>query len=104
MMMFVFMLMLMLVSVFVLVVVVMGRFEVDVELNAFDAGPVLARNMEVILMQTQFLKFPLEMMEIHSEINQGSEKHIAADAAENIEVNGFHLSSPAASALIWLAA
>ena len=93
-----------LVRVFVLVMVVMRRLKVDVELNPFDAGPALARNVEVIFMQTQLFQLPLELMEIQPEIDQGSEKHIAADAAENIKVNGFHWSSPAASALIWEAA
>src|SRR6185369_15935947 len=87
---FVLMLLFMCMRAFVLVMVMMCRVEVDVKFNAFDAGSALARDVEVILMQTQLLQLPLEMMEIHSEINQGPEKHIAADAAENIEIDGFH--------------
>ena len=56
--------------------------------------------MEMVTIQTQLLQFMIELMKIHAQINQCAEKHVTANAAENIEIEGFHLSSPAAKALI----
>jgi hypothetical protein len=99
-------LMLTLVSMFLfvfmrmVVIVVMFRFEVNVEFRSGNAGALLARDMEVILIERQFLQFALELMEINPQIQESSDEHVAADAAENVEVNRFHSSSLAARALI----
>ena len=42
--------------------------------------------------------------EVQAQVQQRAQEHVAADAAKKIKVNRFHVSSPAARALIWLAA
>ena len=84
--------------------VVMLRIGMNIKFRSRNAGALLARDVEVVILQPQFLQLPLELMKINPQIQQRTDEHIAADAAENIEVNGFHSSSPAARALIWLAA
>ena len=76
----------------------------DVEFRSFDAGALLARDVKVILIEPQFLQFVFELMEIDAQIEQHADEHIAADPAKNIQIDRLHLSSPAAEALIWLAA
>jgi hypothetical protein len=45
------------------------------------------------------------LMGIHAQIDHRANEHIAAEAAEDVEVKCFHLErEPAARALIWLAA
>jgi len=62
----------------------------------------LARNVKMILMQPQFPPTQARFAgKSAPKIDERTQEHIAADPAENIEVNGFHLSSPAARALIW---
>jgi hypothetical protein len=85
-------------------VVVMIGLQVDIELRPADAGSQSARHVEMIVGQTQLLKLLLQTVEIHSEVKQGPDEHVPADAAEDIEVERVHVSSPAARALIWLAA
>ena len=60
----------------------------------------------MITLETEFAQFALQLVRIDSEVDQRSDEHIAADAAENIEVKClFHVEADsAASALIWLAA
>src|SRR5438876_10930769 len=64
---------------------VMVVFQMNVELNAFNAGSALAGNMEMILAKTQPGQLVLELMKINTQINERAEKHVAADAAENIQ-------------------
>ena len=42
--------------------------------------------MQVIIVQAEFAQLVFELMKIHTEIDQRAEKHIATDAAENIEI------------------
>jgi len=91
---FVFMLMLVFVgmamagfmSMFVMVVV----FQMNIEFDAFYARPALAGNMQMIFLKPQFFQLLFELMKINAEVEQRAEKHVAADAAEDIEVNSFH--------------
>ena len=72
-----------------------------VEFNAGNAGSLLAENMQVPAVELQFFQLALQFFRIHAQINQRADEHVAADAAEEIEVKRFHFSS---NALIWLAA
>src|SRR6266540_4245228 len=90
-------------AMFVLMLVVL-ILQVDVKLYSFDAGLLPTRGAKMIAVDFQTLESVFELSKINPEVEQGPEKHVAADAAENIEVERFHSSSPAANALIWLAA
>ena len=99
----------MLVSVVVVMMIVVSvpvLIGMHVELNAFDAGFVFAGGVEMEIVQVQFLQFAFELFERDAKIEQGADEHIAADAAENIEVKRFHFAWVCSEAreLIWLAA
>ena len=64
--------------------------EVDVELDAGDRGFLLARNVEVIAVQLEFFQLPFEFGGVHPQVKECGDEHIAGDAAENVEVKGFH--------------
>jgi hypothetical protein len=93
------------VALFVFVFVVVG--EVDVKFDAFDCATLGAMGVKVVAAQGEFGEFGLELRQFKAEIKHGSDKHVAADAAENIEVEGFQFFvdwAMEASSLIWLAA
>ena len=60
--------------------------------------------MKVISTKAEFLQFTLELLCINAKIDQRANKHVAADAAENVQVKSAHVSETAARLLIWLAA
>jgi hypothetical protein len=75
-------------SVPVLVVMCIGQM--NIEFYPGNSRFFLARNMEVKTIEPQFLQFMLELMRVHAKVQQCAQKHIAADAAEDIEVKSFH--------------
>ena len=80
---------------------VVGIGQMDVKFHACDAGLLLARDVQVITVELQFLQLALQPAGIRAEVNQRADEHVAADAAENVEIKCFHFST---NALIWLAA
>ena len=47
--------------------------------------------MQVIIIQLELAEFAPQFVRIHAEVNQRADEHVAADAAENVEVKGFHI-------------
>ena len=88
----------------VMAVVMTMVVRVDVELGALDICLFSARRVQMKLVQAQFLQFILKLAEVNPEVEHRADKHVAADPAEHIKVKRLHSNSPAASALIWLAA
>ena len=88
--------MMMLVRVVVRMFVVIRQMHV--EFHAFDAGFLFARDVQVVAVELQFFKFVLQLVRVRAQINHRADEHVAADAAEDVEVKRFHL--PDASALI----
>ena len=74
----------------VLVVMIMG--EMHVELHTGNALPLLPRDMQVVAVEFQLGEFSFQFSGVYAEINQRADEHIAADAAENVEVQGLHLT------------
>ena len=62
----------------------------DVEFHAFDTGLVLTSSVEVIALELKLGQFMLQVVQVEAEIDHRSQKHIAADAAENVEKQSFH--------------
>lgn len=106
----------MLVAVTMFMVVIVR--EVDIELHTGDALTVLTADVQVVAIELELGEFAFELLRINAEIDERGDEHIAADAAENIEiqclhtkllylttercrVNTFYFST---NALIWLAA
>ncbi len=58
--------------------------QMDFELHAFDVRFLPPGSMNMVTGKIELGQFILELVEIDAQINQSAEKHIAADAAENI--------------------
>ena len=80
------MIMVMCMAVFVLVVM----REVDIKLHASDGGFLPARNMEMPAVELELLQLTFEFGGVHAEIEQRGDKHVAGDAAEEVEIKNFH--------------
>jgi len=120
-----------------IVVICMAMFvlvvmrEVDIKLHAGDGGFLPVRNVQMIAVELELLQLTFEFGGVHAEIKQRGDKHVAGDAAEEVEIKNFHgefisatdghkltlmvkiaaghricvhLCSSVAKALIWLAA
>jgi len=89
----------------IVVMVMMIILQMDVELHAFDIGFLTASSVEmVVVVELELLEFGFELFEVDAQVEHRADEHITADPAENVEVDSFHFNSPAARALIWLAA
>lgn len=82
-----------------LAMVVRSALEVDLESHAGDAGLVAARDVEVKAFQAQVLEFRLQLAGVGAQIKQRPDEHVAADAAEEVKIEGLH-SDSCARALI----
>jgi hypothetical protein len=47
----------------------------------------------VIAVEVELFQFVLELVRINAEIEHRADKHISADAAEDVEVEGFHINA-----------
>ena len=83
-----------LVSVFmrmrVLAVLLVRRAAVDVEFHALDVLPLRAVVMHVEVAEVQFAQLPFERAGFHAEVDECADHHVAADAGDAVEVEGFH--------------
>ena len=59
---------------------------VDIEFHPFDAGFVPARGMHVNITQIELLQLIHECIKRNSQIKHRTDEHVAADAAEDIEI------------------
>ena len=75
---------------FVLVMMFVGAGQMDIELHALDAGFLLARDVKMIAAEFQFLQLAFQFVRIRAEVNQRANQHVAADAAEDVEIKRFH--------------
>ena len=73
-----------------LMFVVVVVFQVDIKLGGLQCRSAAGGRREGDNLPTQFLQLVLKLGEIDAQVDQRAEKHVAADAAENVEVNGFH--------------
>ena len=78
----------------------------NVKFNAGNIRTERFAGMKMIPLHRQLFQFPLQLLKVDSEVQEGPEKHIAADPAKNIEIENIHQarSFREASWLIWLAA
>jgi hypothetical protein len=77
-------------AVVVIVIVVMRLRQVHVELDTLDAVLLPAFNVQMIAGELEFLQFAFERFGLDTEIEQRAEEHVAADAAEEVEIKRFH--------------
>ena len=90
----------MVVMFIMIVIVMMIVFEVHVELRALNVGLFATRGVDVKFVEMQLFEFVLQLPKVDPEVEHRADKHIAADAAEHVEIKRLHSNSPAASALI----
>lgn len=95
------------VVVFVMVVTMMMIVvmrEMNVELSPRDAALLTFLNVQMVTLQPQLFEFRLQGGRVYSQVDQGTNEHVPANTAENIQIKRFHKPSRFAKALIWLAA
>ena len=68
------------------VLVAMLMREMHVEFDSFDGRFVSARYVQMVTAEFQLFQFVLQFMRIHAQIEQRAYEHVAADAAEDIEI------------------
>ena len=64
--------------------------QMHVEFNSFQSRFLLASGVEVVAIQAQFLKLAFEDLEIDPQVEEGTDQHIPAESAEDIEVKMAH--------------
>ena len=75
----------------VTVLMIVSVLQMHIELHAFDLGFLLASRMQMVAIELQFPEFVLKLVKINAKVEQRTDKHVAADATENIEIKCFHL-------------
>ena len=91
--------------VVVMLVLVIVR-EVHIKFHAADASLVTTRKMQVIAIEVELGQFAFQLGCIDAQIHQRANKHIAADTAKEVQIQGVHNTaggvsySPEARALI----
>ena len=68
----------------------MRRPAVDVEFHAFDVLPLRAVVVHVEVAEVQLAQLPFERAGFHSEVEECADHHVATDAGDAVEVEGFH--------------
>jgi hypothetical protein len=77
--------------------------DVDLELDAFNLAAFGPMRVQMIAAEGNLGQFLLHLAEFHAQIQQGAHEHVAADAAENIQIKSFQscdLRADEASSLI----
>ena len=77
-------------SVFVPAVLLMRRAAVDVEFHTLDVLPLCAIVVHVEVADVQLAQLPFERAGFHAEVNERADHHVATDAGDAVEEEGFH--------------
>ena len=67
-----------------------GWQQVDVKFHAVDVCLGLAGDMQFVAIKIQLGQLSLEFGGVHAKVDHRTEKHVAADAAKNIEIKRAH--------------
>jgi hypothetical protein len=84
------MLMGMLVFMFMIVRMLVIVRQMHRKLHARDVILLTAFGVQMVTVEPQFLQLVFELVRIEAQVNHRAEEHVAAQAAENIQVKGFH--------------
>ena len=77
-------------AVLMRVLVAFSWQEMDVELDSLNVRLGFAADVQLVTAQIQLRQFALEHRCIDADVDHCAEKHVAADAAENIKVKCLH--------------
>jgi len=86
----VMMIMLVIATFAVMMIMVVVMREVDIELDPRDALPFILADVQMKAIELKFLQLVRQFVRVHTEIKHRADEHIAADAAEDIEIKSFH--------------
>ena len=64
--------------------------EVHIKLHSINGAFLPAIGAERVALELELLQLRLQRLEVRAQINHRAQKHIAANAAENIEVKSLH--------------
>jgi hypothetical protein len=76
--------------IFLIMGVIVFMSQVNIELNPGDARFLGALGVQVVTLQMKLLQFMFEPVQIHSQIKQRANEHVAADAANKVEIKCLH--------------
>src|SRR5438093_2743769 len=68
--------------------------EVDIELRPGHRATLLARSVQVVDLEPKFFQLVLQGVQVDTQVEHRAQEHVAADAAEQVEVEGFHTVLP----------
>lgn len=74
----------------IIVIMVVMLVQVNIELKAVNVGFLSWLDMQMIAIELQLFQFTIKLRRLHADIEQRANKHVATDAAENIEIKRFH--------------
>jgi hypothetical protein len=89
---------------FMPMLVVMMITHVHIKFYALDTSLLRVSCAQVIIFNGKLFQLAFQRAQLDAQIEKRADEHVAADPAEAVEVKCFHSNSPAANALIWLAA
>jgi len=72
-------------------VMFVSALDMHVKLYARDAALLAAAGVQVVAMKAELHQLPLELLRVNAKINQRADQHVAADPAEDVEIQSFHL-------------
>ena len=65
----------------------------NIKFDSYDAGFLASRDMQMVALNLQFRQFLLQPARVDPQVNKRADKHIAADSAENVEIQGLHIAT-----------
>jgi len=72
----------------VLVFMILGH--VNIELDALDASLLPAPDVQMIAFQAQLAQLAFQLAGLDAQIQQGTDEHIAADSADQVQIQSSH--------------
>lgn len=64
--------------------------QMHIELHPLDASFLFTTLVQVVTIQAKFRQFALQLLEINAQVEQRANEHVAADAAENVQIKCLH--------------
>jgi hypothetical protein len=64
--------------------------EMNIKLCSLDLSAFGPPDVEVVIVQVKLLQFSGEVWKIQADVEQRADKHVSANAAEEVEIECFH--------------
>jgi hypothetical protein len=63
-----------------------GITQMHIEFHPFDLAAFGPMGVKMVVVQRELPQLPLDLVEVHAQVNHRAQEHVPADAAENIQV------------------